>query len=512
MNKLSALIFSLFFATIGCAQIQYRFVPLDDGFVEAEELIIDKISDDSLKILIAKGEKGDTSTQLFLATNYDFGIYINQDNKEAKYWYLKAANLGNDFAMNALGVIYNIGQGIPVDNIKAKYWFEKAANSGNGLAMFNIGNLYENGLGVTKDYIKAKYWYEKAANLRQSDAMFMLGSMYDDGNGVAKEYTKAKYWYEKAANLGHNDAMNNLGLLYQNGQGISKDYIKAKEWFEKSAELKNKYAFYNLGELYRQGYGVKVNEEIAKEWYEKAADLEHDISMNKLGVLYQNDNQFNTAKYWFEKAIEYNNVDAMANLGMLYEFGQGVDKNLYTAQEWYKKAIDNGHPYIGFRLNFVQNELYGVFNGINFMRRKELVKEYSYTDYSNGWLYLTETNNDIRFFKEVSKDGYNLKVWVKTIPKDNKLTSFRVEQSSSFESSVTKQKITSQLTSYLSFYMVDCKGKKMDVKKIIYYGKDGSVIHSDEFHNYYEMTEVIPDSIGEDILKTICEYYEKYGK
>ena len=78
MNKLSALIFSLFFATIVCAQIQNRYVPLDDGFVEVEELIIDKISDDSLKLLIDKGEKGDTMTQVYLGDLYDIGWQIEQ--------------------------------------------------------------------------------------------------------------------------------------------------------------------------------------------------------------------------------------------------------------------------------------------------------------------------------------------------------------------------------------------------------------------------------------------------
>ena len=515
MNKLSALIFSLFFTTIGCAQIQYRFVPPDDGFVEVEELIIDKISEDSLKLLIDKGEKGDTMTQVYLGDLYDIGWQIEQDFIKAKYWFNKAAILGNAYASFSLGFMYENEHGVTKDYTKAKYWYEKAANLGQSDAMFSLGSMYYDGNGVTKDYSKAKYWYEKAANLGDVDAMFSLGSMYDDGKGIAKDYTKAKYWYVKATNLGHNDAMNNLGLLYQNGQGISKDYIKAKEWFEKSAELKNKYAFYNLGELYRQGYGVKVNEEIAKDWYEKAADLEHDISMNKLGVLYQNDNQFNTAKYWFEKAIEYNNVDAMANLGMLYEFGQGVDKNLYTAQEWYRKAMDNGHPYIGFRLNFVQNELYGVFNGINFMRRKELVKEYSYTDYSNGWIYLTETKNDIRFFKEVSKDGYSdIKVWVKSIPKSNQLAGYRNENSSLFKSATIKQKVATQLSSYKSLYILNCKGNKLGEKSSVYYTKDGSVIYTDnnELFNSYDMSEVIPETIGEDILNTICEYYEKYGK
>lgn len=523
MNKFFTLILLIIFTSSGYAQISNKSLALDDGFVEVEE-VISKISADSLKILIDKGEKGDTSVQAFLTVLYYNGERIEEDLEKSFYWCEKAAKLGNIKAMFHLGIFYEYGNGIKQDYLKAKYWYENASKLNNIDAMFALGQLYELHSGeiyanfkgdVAVDYTKAKYWYEKAANLGQSDAMFNLGSMYDDGKGIPKDYTKAKYWYEKAANLGHSDAMNNFGLLYLNGQGVLKDYVNAKEWFEKSAELKNKYSFYNLGELYRQGYGVKENEEIAKEWYEKAADLEHDVSMNKLGVIYQNDNEFNNAKYWFEKAIEYNNVDAMANLGMLYEFGQGVDKNLYTAQEWYKKAIDGGHSYIGIRLNIVQNELYGVFNGINLKRRKELAKNNSFLDYQNGWIYLTETKNDIKLFKEVSKDGYSdIKVWVKSIPKSNQLAGYRNENSSLFKSATIKQKISTQLSSYKSLYVLNCKENKIGEKSSVYYTKDGAVIYTDnnELFNEYDMSEVIPETIGEDILKTICEYYEKYGK
>ena len=35
--------------------------------------------------------------------------------------------------------------------------------------------------------------------------------------------------------------------------------------------------------------------------------------------------------------------DAMCNLGYCYEMGNGVEKNLAKAAEWYRKAADNGN-------------------------------------------------------------------------------------------------------------------------------------------------------------------------
>jgi TPR repeat protein len=481
------------------------------------------ITDDSLKLLIGNGEKDDTVAQIFLANLYFSGIRINEDNEKAFYWCEKAAKLGSRKAMFNLGIFYEYGYGIKQDYLKAKYWYENASKLNNNDAMFALGQLYELHSGeiyanykgdVAVDYIKAKYWYEKAANLGQSDAMFSLGSVYDDGKGIAKDYTKAKYWYEKAANFGHVDAMNNLGILYLNGLGLPKNYIKAKELFEKSAELENKYAFYNLGELYRQGYGVKEDIEMAKVWYEKAAYLEHDEAMNKLGVVYEDDD-FNTAMYWYEKAAEYNNTSAMLNLGRIYRLGEGVEKDFEKAKYWFEKAQQLGNSNAYLELIFLESLNPMNINGMSLDKRKQRTQLYSYTDYQNGWIYLTETKNDIKLFKEVTKDGYSdIKVWVKSIPKSNQLTGYRNENAALFKSVTIKQKIAAQLSSYKSLYILNCKENKLGEKSSVYYTKDGSVIYTDnnELFNEYDMSEVIPETLGEDIFKTICEYYEKYSK
>lgn len=491
-----------------------RFVPPADGIVKGEH-----ISEDSLKLLIEKGEKGDTAVQLFLTEFYLDGNIFGK----AFYWCKKAAELGSLKGMYYLGNLYKYGYGVKIDYNKARFWIEKLAILGDKDGMYNLGLLYIEGLGVVKDYIKAKYWFEKAASQNHDDAMFSLGEIYDEGRGVAKDYAKAKIWYEKASNLGHDDAMNNLGLLYQKGFGIPRDCLKAIELFEKSADLGNKYAMFNLAEMYNakvvDDRPCSINEDIQKaiKLYKKAAELEHDEAMNELGVIYRSQNKKEDAEFWFLKSSQYDNSDAMYYLGSLYEDWESKNDYLQKAEYWYEKSINSNPSSIYLylskgNLESVRKKLYGSINELSLIKRKDLAKEYSYQDYLNGWIYLTETDNNMKFFKEVLKDGYNFKVWVNIIPKDKKLTSFRTEESSSFETGAIKQKIISQLSSYKTLYIVDCKRNKIDVKRILYYSKDGSIIHSDDFENDYEMKEVIPDSIGEDILKTICEYYEKYGK
>src|SRR5438046_2263473 len=46
---------------------------------------------------------------------------------------------------------------------KAFYWFQKAAENGNKFAMYNLNICYKNGEGTEKNLEKAFYWYQKAA-------------------------------------------------------------------------------------------------------------------------------------------------------------------------------------------------------------------------------------------------------------------------------------------------------------------------------------------------------------
>lgn len=158
------------------------------------------------------------------------------------------------------------------DYAKAMEWFMKAANNGNSYAQNNIGVLYQNGWGVKQDYVKAMEWYEKAANNGNSDAQNTIGYMYYNGLGVKQDYAKAMEWYEKAAAQGHNGAYNNIGVLYENVFGVKQDYVKAMECYLKAADNGLARAQYHIGYLYANGLGVEKDYAKAIEWFTKAAE------------------------------------------------------------------------------------------------------------------------------------------------------------------------------------------------------------------------------------------------
>ncbi|GAA7649883.1 hypothetical protein MMM6_07760 [Helicobacter pylori] len=61
-----------------------------------------------------------------------------------------------------------------------------------------------------------------------------------------------------------------------------------------------------------------------------------------LGMLSYDKQDFSKARKYFEKACDLNNGGGCGALGMLYEYGQGVEKNLTKAAQFYSKACKLG--------------------------------------------------------------------------------------------------------------------------------------------------------------------------
>ena len=91
-----------------------------------------------------------------------------------------------------------------------------AAELGNAWAQNNLGVMYQNGEGVPQDDAEAVRWYRLAAEQGDADAQNNLGVMYQNGEGVPQDDAEAVRWYRLAAEQGDAWAQNNLGVMYQN--------------------------------------------------------------------------------------------------------------------------------------------------------------------------------------------------------------------------------------------------------------------------------------------------------
>ena len=88
------------------------------------------------------------------------------------------------------------------------------------------------------------------------------------------------------------------------------------------------------------------NYSVAFSLYSLAAEKSFPKALYELGVCYYYGNgvekDLTKAVEWFTKAAEQGYVSAQYNLGYCYENGDGIDKSLTKAVEWYTKAANQG--------------------------------------------------------------------------------------------------------------------------------------------------------------------------
>ena len=224
-------------------------------------------------------------------------------------------------------------------------WYRKAAEQGHADAMKYIGSMYELGEGEPKDLVKASDWYRRAADKGNVTAMYNLGVMYAKGKGVAQNGAKAIQWYRQAAALGDSDAMNNLGVCNETGQGVAESPVEAARWYQMAADKGHAEAMVNLGRLYENGKGVSKDRNRAILLYEKAAALGNGSAMNSLGMASEEKKDYTAAVQWYRKAIEKGHPGATGNLAYCYETGRGTPKDTTKALEYYRKAADLGNKF-----------------------------------------------------------------------------------------------------------------------------------------------------------------------
>jgi hypothetical protein len=113
----------------------------------------------------------------------------------------------------------------------------------------------------------------------------------------------------KASENGDSEVMRQVGISYRDGKGTEVSLDKAIEWFRKSSDKGNGAASVQLMDvLMKRGNPEDLSE------------------MLKIAHRFADDG----------------NGDGMVCLGRAYRYGKGVDKDLNTATEWFRKAASAG--------------------------------------------------------------------------------------------------------------------------------------------------------------------------
>ncbi|HJO93261.1 MAG TPA: SEL1-like repeat protein [Victivallales bacterium] len=282
--------------------------------------------------------------------------YLNKQYGLALEPLKQAANLGNSYAQNMLGIMHYKGFGIKKNYSSAFKLFTSASEKNNAEAQENLGRMYCYGQGTHKDLRKAFKLYSMAVNNgARAEAQYSLAQFYYYGKGTEVNKKEAFKYFKESAENGYSKAQANLGWLYYLGDGTSIDYSKSIKWLKKAAEAGVAAAQNNLGWMYKNGYGVhKPDLYKAIKWFKKAADQGDAKAQVNLAAFYYKKKEFTMAFQLLKKAAEKGNADGQYNLGWMYSNGVGIEKNLSKGKYWYKKAADQGNEKAGKNLQILK--------------------------------------------------------------------------------------------------------------------------------------------------------------
>jgi TPR repeat protein len=321
-------------------------------------------------------------------------------------WFQKAADQKNAYGQFVVGSAHFHGECFPQDYSKGFEWFMKSAKQGYHTAQRQIALCYVEGKGVPQSYKKAFPWFEKAAVGGNIDAQARLGMAYLKGYGTAANPPKGYKWLKIAASQGHQMAIelvdgiqkaldekqlkepnegvekipeelrhqDALGITktvhvnWRNGQPLVREfhvylpkyvYQSDKPKILKDAKANNPIAQFNLQYLisdYLTGppFGKpdiellewikgKRNEENPLTWLARSADKGFAPAQNNFaGRLYgiaKNELGYKLLL----RAADKGDALAQFNLGLACARGQGTERSLENAVNWFIKSAENGY-------------------------------------------------------------------------------------------------------------------------------------------------------------------------
>jgi len=364
-------------------------------------LLIDKEYSDynpkeGIKYLYNSAAQDFAPAQTSLGLLYYEGLndVIEQNYKQARHWFQKAAKQGDRIAQYHLGDIYYNGDGVPMNSKKAFKWYKQSMENGYALATQKVTHCYLDGVGTKQDDSEGYVLLASLALSGDEEALTLLKSAATSGNSAAefglwcyyREQNKIKAgreWLEKSADKGNADALCGLALLYEN-EGDDKKTLQyfflaadrgsadaqtrlglmfenvtdrkapenevAFKWMKAAADQKHPQAYYYLGNFYRDGTWVDADAIKAFECYSKSAELGNADAIDRLGECYVAGTGVTVnepiAFQYFQCAAGLGNPKGLCNLGFCYLHGFGCHQDTELAFRWIAAAIATGHPIV----------------------------------------------------------------------------------------------------------------------------------------------------------------------
>jgi len=138
-------------------------------------------------------EQGNAEAEFALGQMYSLGWGVPRDEADAMRWFDLANSPDSDGPTTDWALVE--GYGVQQDQKQAAYWYERAAQKGHAEAQFNLGRLYAAGKGgIPHDEEQALRWVRAAASQGYPPAQARLGVRYAEGLGIAPDNRRAYFW------------------------------------------------------------------------------------------------------------------------------------------------------------------------------------------------------------------------------------------------------------------------------------------------------------------------------
>ena len=199
-------------------------------------IFINVVESNEVNDLRQHAVEGDPEAQATLGRKYYYGEDVSKSEKEALYWYLKAAENGNPRGQYSAGIMLMHGLGVQRNDIQGMKWLMAAANQGLDKAEYNLGVEYWDGFRLVKNEVEAAKWFKRASDQGLIQAKLNLGGLYLNGAGVEQDDEKAFRLFKESAGQGVVEADVNLGLSYLYGWGVRKNKWQAIHWLRKASD------------------------------------------------------------------------------------------------------------------------------------------------------------------------------------------------------------------------------------------------------------------------------------
>ncbi len=336
---------------------------------------------EAFPILLKYKDSDDADALAYLGRSYMNGKGVEEDPALAFEYFSKAAERGQPYGLNGVGVCYRFGDGVKQDLQKAEHYFQQAAQAKCPLAEFNLGLLYQGGFEIAEgtpsipdignvskamEHFRASY---DAGNLKPQSAEH-IGMLMLDGETPEK----AIKWLQEAADGDMILSIKFFADCYENGNLLSVNRNYAIDYAERFGTLTKDYRLYS-DICYRLGieYLFLQQRREALLFLQMAADAGHVDAQYQMARWHSDDSvrgkyalmaaqngnrqvlgqagtylvqqkQYDEAMKLYLEAVKDGDLWAMCEIAIMHRIGEGVPVDYDKAMEWYAKAAAQYYP------------------------------------------------------------------------------------------------------------------------------------------------------------------------